>query len=830
MSGDQRAELARLRDAVALRIGDAAAVRRVIDDDWRVVLHARKSGPKAGETYREWYTGTGEKMRSLREVCEVVERAMATRRGGKTTTSRSAKTKSKGKAKGAASTTDGRKRKAIETTTKASDEARELEKFCADVARAIGRDIRDDGWEVEVVTRKGGKLQGQTYKEFIAPCGNKLRSMKEVMTYLASFAAPVGKKARPNERGARETEAPSQDELAALERKNAAAHAALITRAVPAVPERTQTVNVTGLELDDDMDEDRLVVEFTNVTGFEPVYDSVEELRGMVNKERARAAVKTIDTSPTFKFNPTTRNTPRFSLGELPNGAGLTREEEESKRADQQALIQKMKAAASGYNDALALGDVSNADWRGGGRVPKFLGNTSVPDIVRGGTRAGAAPKIAGTEAEIKLLPSAATQLVESEDKPPFDPSDTKEVTTLKAAMHTGAVPEETRCRDDERAKVIDLIQGCLRDHKPGSLYLAGLPGTGKTLTLKDVQRTTEKWGIAGKTRPRVVFINCMSLRDPKSIFGVILEELGEKVTAFDRKPTNEAIEFSDVPEVIALRRAVTELNGGMCIILLDEMDQLVTRAQDVLYELFALPALKESRCVLAGVSNAINLTDRVLPRLRARGCEPALVTFSAYDGKQLKVLLKQRLAKLPFRAFEDSALELCSRKVGAATGDMRKALNVCATAIDMYVREATQPPEDGSELGPVEKGVVKISHMARALSKTYTSPMVDSIRALPQMQQMVLCSAVKLLSNSPTMETTIGALHDRYVLVCKSAGVKELPAGEFYNMCSALADHCLLKVANANNDRLRKVRLLATKDDVVFSLQGVNFFRNLLQ
>jgi len=59
---------------------------------------------------------------------------------------------------------------------------------------------------------------------------------------------------------------------------------------------------------------------------------------------------------------------------------------------------------------------------------------------------------------------------------------------------------------------------------------------------------------------------------------------------------------------------------------------------------------------------------------------------------------------------------------------------------------------------------------------------------------------------------------------------VKDLPAGEFYHMCSALADHCLLKVANANNDRLRKVRLLATKDDVVFSLQGVNFFRNLLQ
>ena len=161
MSDDQRAELANLRDTVTRKMGDAAAVRRVIGDDWRVEIRARKSGPKAGETYREWFSGTGEKLRSVREVCAVVERAMAARRGGNTTTSKSAKTKSKGKAKGAASTTDGRKRKASETT-KGSDEALELEKLCVGVAGAIGRDIRGDGWAVEVVTRKGGKLQGQT--------------------------------------------------------------------------------------------------------------------------------------------------------------------------------------------------------------------------------------------------------------------------------------------------------------------------------------------------------------------------------------------------------------------------------------------------------------------------------------------------------------------------------------------------------------------------------------------------------------------------------------------------------------------------------------------
>ena len=123
-------------------------------------------------------------------------------------------------------------------------------------------------------------------------------------------------------------------------------------------------------------------------------------------------------------------------------------------------------------------------------------------------------------------------------------------------------------------------------------------------------------------------------------------------------------------------------------VVLLDEMDQLVSKAQGILYELFGLPTLKGSRCVLVGVANAINLTDRVLPRLRARGCEPALVSFPAYNKDQLKALLSQRLNALPWRTFESAALELCSRKVAAATGDMRRALNICAAAIDFCIAD----------------------------------------------------------------------------------------------------------------------------------------------
>ena len=48
-------------------------------------------------------------------------------------------------------------------------------------------------------------------------------------------------------------------------------------------------------------------------------------------------------------------------------------------------------------------------------------------------------------------------------------------------------------------------------------------------------------------------------------------------------------------------------------------------------------------------------------------------------------------------------------------------------------------------------------------------------------------------------------------------------------DLCSVLADLTLLKVGPGREDRQRKVSLGVHADDVVFALQGVNFFRNLI-
>ena len=45
---------------------------------------------------------------------------------------------------------------------------------------------------------------------------------------------------------------------------------------------------------------------------------------------------------------------------------------------------------------------------------------------------------------------------------------------------------------------------------------------------------------------------------------------------------------------------------------------------------------------------------------------------------------------------------------------------------------------------------------MAVALSKTYKSPVVETIQSLPQHQQIILCSAVKLFRGAKK-DTTVG-------------------------------------------------------------------------
>ncbi|KAK3731827.1 hypothetical protein QZH41_020185, partial [Actinostola sp. cb2023] len=239
----------------------------------------------------------------------------------------------------------------------------------------------------------------------------------------------------------------------------------------------------------------------------------------------------------------------------------------------------------------------------------------------------------------------------------------------VKKALHTGA-PKSLLCREKEQETIKSFLHNHLTNKKPGSLYISGAPGTGKTACLTKVMQELED---EMEDCP-MTFVNCMTLQHSHAIFSKIIEnlEFEENVCARDSQKVLEK-KFTSP--------------GPMRILILDELDQLETKNQDVLYTMFEWPSLPKSKLILIGIANALDLTDRILPRLQARPkCKPGLLHFSPYTRNQIATILQDRVAQTKGDAviLDTPAIQFCARKVAAVAGDMRKALDICRRAVEV--------------------------------------------------------------------------------------------------------------------------------------------------
>ncbi|KAG6792785.1 hypothetical protein POTOM_001943 [Populus tomentosa] len=447
-------------------------------------------------------------------------------------------------------------------------------------------------------------------------------------------------------------------------------------------------------------------------------------------------------------------------------------------------------------------------------------------------------------------------------EKPNWNPRDVKQVSAVKEVLHVSTAPSSAVCREDEQKRVFDFCKACIEQEKAGSLYVCGCPGTGKSLSMEKVKQCLVDWAKeAGFQPPDVLTMNCTSLTKTSEIFKKVMEknQPGKKING-------------STPPLQHLQNLYSQqqksMGSKMMLIIADELDYLITKDRAVLYDLFMLTTFPFSRCILIGVANAIDLADRFLPRLKSLNCKPMVITFRAYSKDQILRILQERLLAVPHTVFHPQAMELCARKVAAASGDMRKALCVCSGICQLFLvgafevaacitfffffffrsaieileaelRESTIILTSDKELSQQktapacikthENDIVRIDHMAVALSKAFRSPTVDTIQSLPQHQQMILCAAVKFFRGGKK-DTTVGELNKSYMEICKSTIIPPVGILEFLSMCRVLADQGLLKLGQSRDDKLKRVTLKVDEADITFALQGVRVFRNCLQ
>ncbi|KAF8116060.1 hypothetical protein N665_0023s0038 [Sinapis alba] len=406
--------------------------------------------------------------------------------------------------------------------------------------------------------------------------------------------------------------------------------------------------------------------------------------------------------------------------------------------------------------------------------------------------------------------------------KSKLNPRDDDQMKAVKEALHVSTAPSTVVCREDEQTRVLEFVKGCMEQKMAGSLYICGCPGTGKSLSMEKVKQQAEEWAKQeGLPSLETVSVNCTSLTKTTDIFSKILgeSETGKKVNGSSSPLQQLQVLFSQKQQSSSTK---------MMLIIADEMDYLITRDRGVLHELFMLTTLPFSRCILIGVANAIDLADRFLPKLKSLNCKPLVVTFRAYSTEQILRILQERLVELPYVAFQSKALELCARKVSAASGDMRKALSVCRSALEILETEVKGSTDEEPQSPVTEDQVVKINHMVAALSKIFKSPVVDTIQSLPQHQQIIVCSAAKAFRGSKK-DSSIAELNKLYLEICKSSVITPAGITEFCNMCTVLNDQGILKLSKARDDKLKRVSLRVDEADITFALKEIRFFRNCL-
>ncbi|XP_048103086.1 cell division control protein 6 homolog [Alosa alosa] len=376
---------------------------------------------------------------------------------------------------------------------------------------------------------------------------------------------------------------------------------------------------------------------------------------------------------------------------------------------------------------------------------------------------------------------------------------------SVKRALHT-AVPERLLSREAERASIVSFLESHVVPGRPSSLYISGAPGTGKTACLNCVLQERED---LLKDAQKVV-INCMTLRSSHSIFPLLANRLGSA------RGHNEG----------RLEKLLTSA-GPTVLLVLDEMDQLDSKSQDVLYTIFEWPYLPKSRLCLIGIANALDLTDRILPRLQAKPhCRPQLLHFPPYSRQELTAIVQDRLAQAGGDGVLDaSAVQFCARKVSAVSGDARKALDICRRAVEMV--ESVERSKKSSDSAADTKGVrVSVPQVARVLSEVYGDRMASGGgsgadgESFPLQQKLLVCCLLLLTRSGKSREIPLGKLSEAYAKLCVQRQVGGVGQGECLSLCSLLESRGIFALKKAKEARLTKVSLKIEEKDVENALK----------
>jgi origin recognition complex subunit 1 len=426
-----------------------------------------------------------------------------------------------------------------------------------------------------------------------------------------------------------------------------------------------------------------------------------------------------------------------------------------------------------------------------------------------------------------------------------------------RSTLHVSSVPLSLPCRDTEFSTVYTYLHSAITSGTGACLYISGTPGTGKTATVREVIAQLHSAVLDSELDDfNFVEINGMKVTDPYQSYALLWEALkGDRVS-----PSHALSLLSHEFSHPSPRRIP-------CVVLMDELDQLVTKNQSVMYNFFNWPALRHSRLIVLAVANTMDLPERTLSNKISSRLGLTRITFPGYTHTQLMNIISARLEGVPGNLVDPDAVQFAARKVAAVSGDARRALDICRRAVEIAEQVQTEkdigdedededPSADTpsrrnrkqSDTAATKKLVrVTIATIKAAIAEATSSPVAQCLRSLPLASKLFLAALLARSRRTGVSDSTLGdvlveakriadvaensCVHD-FLLVAdaasasgKSKAKAQLVVPRVLAMGAAameLVDAGIVAMeARARGERAGKVRLRVGEEEVKSALMG---------
>lgn len=231
--------------------------------------------------------------------------------------------------------------------------------------------------------------------------------------------------------------------------------------------------------------------------------------------------------------------------------------------------------------------------------------------------------------------------------------------------------------RENQIQSLASTLVPAMRGDTPSNTLIYGKTGSGKTTVAKFVSQELERFD--GKVPFNVVYVNC-EVVDAKNI---LLTYIARHFIKYNIPMTGWS-----TYQIYTEFRNELDSHNQIVMIILDEVDKLVKKGDDVLYILTRINSeLKNAKVCLMGITTDLYFTKYLDQRVKSSLGEEEII-FPPYDANQIMDILNLR-ANLAFKpeVLEESVIPLCATYAAMEHGDARRAIDLLRASGDLAER-----------------------------------------------------------------------------------------------------------------------------------------------